>query len=47
MDLEEKMEGHRIIFRAIPLEADTVTGADLKEMVQVLEVEVDLTKVQM
>ena len=37
MDLEEIMEGHRIIFRAIALGADTVTGADLKEMGQVLE----------
>ena len=43
----EIMEGHRIIFRAIAPGADTVTEADLREMCQVLEVEVDLIKVQM
>ena len=47
MGLKEIMEGHKIIFRAIAQEVDTVTEADLREMCQVLEVEVDLIKVQM
>ena len=47
MGSREIMEGHKIIFRAIAPEVDTVTEADLREMCQVLEVEVDLIKVQM
>ena len=43
----EIMEGHRIIFRAIAPEVDTVIEVELREMCQVSEVEVDLTKVQM
>ena len=39
------MEGHKVIFRAIALGAHS--EADSREMDQVLEVEVDLTKVQM
>ena len=47
MGSKEIMEGHKIIFREIAPEVDTVTDADLREMCQVLEVEVDLIKVQM
>ena len=47
MDSVEIMEGHKVIFRAIAPEVDTVTEVDLREMAQVSEVEVDLTKVQM
>ena len=48
MGLNKIMEGHKIIFREIAPEVDTVTEADLREMGQVLEeVEVDLIKVQM
>ena len=39
------MEGHKVIFRAAALGAHT--EADSKEMDQVLEAEVDLTKVLM
>ena len=39
------MEGHKVIFRAIALGAHT--EADSREMDQVLEAEVDLTKVLM
>ena len=42
------MDGHKIIFRAIAHEVDTVVEANLREICQVLEeVEVDLIKVQM
>ena len=47
MDSREIMEGHRIIFRAIAPGAHTVAEANSREMDQVLEVEVDLTRVQM
>ena len=48
MGLKEKMEGRKIIFRAIAHEVDTVAEADLRGICQVLEeVEVDLIKVQM
>ena len=48
MCLKEIMDGHKIIFRAIAHEVDTVVEADLREICQVLEeVEVDLIKVQM
>ena len=49
MGLKEIMDGHKIIFRAIAHEVDTVVEAsDLREICQVLEeVEVDLIKVQM
>ena len=48
MGSREIMEGHKIIFREIAPEVDTVTEADLREMGQVLEeVEVDLIKAQM
>ena len=47
MGLKETMEGHKIIFRTIAHEVDTVVEADLREICQVLEeVEVDLIKVQ-
>ena len=39
------MEGHKVIFKAIPPGAHT--EADSREMDQVLEAEVDLTKVLM
>ena len=48
MGLKEIMEGHKIIFREIAHEVDTVAEADMREMCQVLEeAEVDLIKVQM
>ena len=48
MGLNEVMEGHKTIFRAMAHAVDTVAEADLREMCQVLEeVEVDLIKVQM
>ena len=48
MGLKEIMEGHKIIFRAIAHEVDTVAEANLREICQDLEeVEVDLIKVQM
>ena len=37
MCLKEIMEGHKIIFRGIAQEVDTVVEDDLKEMGQVLE----------
>ena len=47
MGLKEIMGSHKIIFRAIAHEVDTVVEANLKEIHQVLEeVEVDLIKVQ-
>ena len=46
MGLKEIMGAHRIIFRAIAQEVDILTDADLREMCQVLEAEVDLIKVQ-
>ena len=45
MDSREIMESHKVIFRAIALGA--CTEADSREMDQVLEAEVDLTKVPM
>ena len=45
MGSREIMEGHKVIFRAIALEAHT--EADSREMDQVSEEEVDLTKVLM
>ena len=48
MGLKEIMEDHKIIFRAIAHEVDTVAEADLREICQDLEeVEVDLVNVQM
>ena len=47
MDSREIMEGHRTTFRAIAPGAHTVVEANSREMDQVLEVEVDLTRVQM
>ena len=47
MGSREIMEGHKVIFRAIAPGADTVTEANSRGMDQVLEAEVDLTKVQM
>ena len=47
MGSREIMEGHKVIFRAVTLGAHTVAEADSREMDQVSEVEVDLTKVQM
>ena len=47
MGLKEIMDGHKIIFRAIAHEVDTVVEAsDLREICQE-EVEVDLIKVQL
>ena len=46
LDLGEIMEGHKTIYRVIIQEVDMVTEVDLREMGQVLEVEVDLTKAQ-
>ena len=46
MGSREIMEGHKVIFRTIVPEAHTVAEADSREMDQVLEAEVDLTKVQ-
>ena len=37
MGLKEIMAGHKIIFRAIAHEVDTVVEADLREICQVLE----------
>ena len=45
MGSREITEGHKVIFRAIAPGAHT--EADSREMDQVLEAEVDLTKVQM
>ena len=46
MDSREIMEGHKVIFRVIVVPgADTVIEVDSREMDQVSEVEVDLTKV--
>ena len=47
MDSKGIMEGHKVVFRAIAPEAGTVIEVDLREMGQVSELEVDLTKVQM
>ena len=47
MDLGEIMECHITIFRVIIHEVDIVTEVDLREIWQVSEVEVYLTKVQM
>ena len=48
MGSKETVKGHKIIFREIAPEVDTVTEADLREMGQVLEeVKVDLIKAQM
>ena len=45
MGSREIMEGHKVIFRAIAPGA--LIETDSREMDQVLEAEVDLTKVQM
>ena len=47
MGSREIIEGHKVISRAIAPGADTVIETNSREMGQVLEVEVDLTKVQM
>ena len=45
MGLKETMQGHKIIFRAIAHQVDTVVEVNLREICQVLEeVEVDLIK---
>ena len=48
MDSREIMEGHRVTFKVIVVPGeDTVIEVDFREMVQVSEEEVGLTKVQM
>ena len=48
MGLKETMQGHKMIFRVITHQVDTVVEAKLREIYQVLEeVEADFIKVQM